>query len=178
MFLTHQDTSTVSNYSAEIARGLQVPNEEEIQLPTVEVSLNRINEAQQQQEEQARQNAVLAIAELGRQERRNEERMRERAPMYASIADIDNVREPSPPPEEDFNIQDIYNQPFSPFDEINPLLQTQLQQRNRRLLTPITPQILNPKTNRMIKIGGKTYKNLLREGYIHKGNELLKKGDV
>ena len=77
-----------------------------------------------------------------------------------------------------FNIQDIYNQPFSPFDEINPLLQTPLQQRNRRLLTPITPQILNPKTNRMIRIGGRTYKNLLREGYIHKGNELLKKDDV
>jgi hypothetical protein len=170
-------TSTVSNYSAEIARGLQVPNEEEIQRPTVEVSLNRIEEAQQQQEEQARQNGVLALAEIGRQERRNENRMRERTPSYASIASVDNVREQSPSVE-DFNFQDIYNQPFSPFDEINPLLQTPLQQRNRRLLTPITPQILNPKTNRMIKIGGKTYKNLLKEGYIHKDNELLKKGDV
>ena len=145
-------TSTVSNYSAEIAQGLQVPNEEEIQRQTVEVSLNRIEEAQQQQEEQARQNAELALAELGRQERRNEERMIERTPSYGSIANIDNTREPSPEP----NIEDIYplmeeyNQPFSPFDEINPLLQTPLQQRNRRLLTPITPQILNPKTNRMV----------------------------
>ena len=177
VFNNQPRTSTVSNYSAEIARGIQVPNEEEIQRPSLEVSLNRINEAQQQQEEQARQNAELALAEIGRQERRNEERLRERTPSYASIASVDNVQEPSPPPEY-FNFQDIYNQPFSPFDEINPLLQTPLQQRNRRLLTPITPQILNPKTNRMIKIGGKTYKNLLREGYIHKDNELLKKGDV
>ena len=172
-------TSTVSNYSAEIARGLQVRNEEEIQRQTVEVSLNRIEQAQQQQEVQARQNAELALAEIGRQERRNEERMTARTPSYASIANIDNTREPSPEPniEDIYPISEEYNQPFSPFDEINPLLQTPLQQRNRRLLTPITPQILNPKTNRMIKIGGKTYKNLLREGYIHKGNELLKKGD-
>ena len=177
VFNSQPRTSTVINYSEEIARGLQVPNEQEIQRQTVEVSLNRIEQEQQRQQVENRRQGEVALAEIGRQERRNEEQLRERTPSYASIANIDNTREPSPSVE-DFNFQDIYNQPFSPFDEINPLLQTPLQQRNRRLLTPITPQILNPKTNRMIKIGGKTYKNLLREGYIHKGNELLKKGDV
>jgi hypothetical protein len=111
VFNNQPRTSTVSNYSAEIARGIQVPNEEEIQRQTVEVSLSRIEEAQQQQEEQARQNGVLALAEIGRQERRNEERLRERVPSYASIANIDNEREPSPSVE-DFNFQDIYNQPM------------------------------------------------------------------
>jgi hypothetical protein len=130
VFNNQPRTSTVSNYSAEIARGLQVPNEQEIQRPTVEVSLNRIEEAQQQQQVENRRQGEEALQELGRQERRSE--LRERTPSYASIT---SIREPSPSPEiEDiYPISEEYNQPM----ETTPAQRLKLVER-----TPVQNQLM------------------------------------
>jgi len=200
VFNNQPRTSTVSNYSAEIARGIQVPNEEEIQQPTVEVSLNRIEEAQQQQEEQARQNAELALAEIRRQERRNEERMRERTPSYASIANIDNEREPSPEIEYIYPVSEEYNQPMetTPAQRLrlvertpvqNPLSQRQPSQRQpsqESMMSGITTleteptydprlvrKVRNIRTDKMVTVGKATYKKLIKEGYVEIDEQLI-----
>ena len=189
-----QRNGTTTNYPEEMARGLQVQNEEEMVSPT-SISLSRVDDEQKKQEEEIKEEGKKALEELGREERRSEERLRERTPSYGSIANIDYMREPSPEPniEDIYPISEEYNQPMVIYNRPrliertpvqNPLLQRGMYQPSMREIsqdtTPYPYEDEEPKyvgvkiigkrgtpIGNFFPKGGKKFNRLLSEGYYY-----------